>query len=389
MRDLPEGTVTLLLTDIEGSTRMLHSLGDRYADVLAAHREILRKAFASHGGVEVDTQGDAFFVAFPSAIGCLRAAVESQRGLESYDWPEGRAVRVRMGMHTGEPTRIGEGYVGMDVHAAARICSAGHGGQILLSHRTAELAEEGLATEELTLRDLGEHRLKDLEGPQQLFQVVIPELSSDFSPLRTLETRPNNLPTPPTPFIGRAKEVTEVRDLLLRDGVRVVTLTGPGGTGKSRLALRVATELLHSFADGAFFVALASVRRHALVMSALARALGVREGQGRTLQEALEDHLRDRAILLVFDNFEHVRQAGRTLAELMAQCPGVKVLITSREALRLSGEYDVPVPPWACPSEGGYHRCWSWRATRRSGSSSIGPRPRGRISRSTTRTPRP
>ena len=291
-------------------------------------------------------------MAFPSAIGCLRAAVESQRGLESYDWPEGRPVRVRMGMHTGEPTRTGEGYVGMDVHAAARICSAGHGGQILLSHRTAELAEEELATEELTLRDLGEHRLKDLEGPQQLFQVVIPELSSDFSPLRTLETRPNNLPTPPTPFIGRAKEVAEVRDLLLRDGVRVVTLTGPGGTGKSRLALRVATELLHSFADGAFFVALASVRRHALVMSALARALGVREGQGRTLQEALEDHLRDRAILLVFDNFEHVRQAGRPLAELMAQCPGVKVLITSREALRLSGEYDVPVPPLGLPERG-------------------------------------
>ncbi len=350
--DLPSGTVTFLLTDIEGSTRLLHDLGDQYARVLADHRDIMRGSAAAHGGVEVDTQGDAFFIAFPDAIGCVRAAVAVQRALEGHAWPEGGRVRVRMGVHTGEATRTDEGYVGMDVHAAARICSSGHGGQVLLSERTAGLVEQVLNEESITLRDLGEHALKDLEGNQHLYQVVIPELQSDFSPLRSLETAPNNLPTSPTPFIGRAKEVAAVRDLVLRNGVRVVTLTGAGGTGKSRLGLRVATELLHSFKDGAFYVPLAPVRTPDLVPSAIARALGVREGQGRTLLEALEEFLREKELLLLLDNFEHVRQGARALAQLMTQCPLVKVLITSREVLRLSGEHGFPVPPLGLPEPG-------------------------------------
>lgn len=349
--DLPTGTVTLLLTDIEGSTRLLHGVGDGYAEVLAAHREILRQAFEVNEGSEVDTQGDAFFVAFPGAPQALAAAVAAQRGLAAHRWPEGGTVRVRMGLHTGEPTRTDEGYVGMDVHAAARICAAGNGGQVLLSERTAREVGEGLP-EGVTLRDVGEHRLKDLEGPQRLFQVVIAGLPSDFAPLRSLTTRPNNLPTPPTPFVGREREVASVRDLLQRDGVRVATLTGPGGTGKTRLALRVASELLHAFEDGAFFVPLASVSDPALVLPAIARALGVREGRGLPLIENLKRQLRDRELLLVLDNFEQVRRAAREVAELLASCPRTKLLVTSRELLRLSGEHHVPVPPLSTPAYG-------------------------------------
>jgi len=349
---LPTGTVTFLLTDIEGSTRLLHRLGERYAGVLAAHREIMRSSAAAHGGAEVDTQGDAFFIAFGDAAECVRAAVEVQRKLAAHAWPPDGVVLVRMGIHTGEPTRTDEGYVGMDVHHAARICSSGHGGQILLSKRTASLVEAPLAAEQLMLRDLGEHRLKDLAEPQRLFQVVIPELPSDFSPIRTLETRPNNLPVPPTPFVGRAKEVAAVRDLLLRDDVRVVTLTGPGGTGKSRLGLRVATELLHSFKDGAFYVPLAPVRDAKLVPSAIARALGVREARGKTIVETLSEQLADKQLLLLIDNFEHVRAGARALAELMSHCPRVKVLLTSRQVLRLSGEREVPVLPLGLPERG-------------------------------------
>lgn len=347
--DLPEGNVTLLLTDIEGSTRLLHGLGESYAEVLGTHREILRRAFRTNGGVEVDTQGDAFFIAFPSATGCVRAAVQAQRELARHSWPSGNEVRVRMGAHLGEPTRTDEGFVGIDVHVAARICSAGHGGQILLSAHIAEALMQELEQEGLTLRDLGEHRLKDLSGPWKLYQVVIPELPSDFAPLRTLDTRPNNLPTPPTPFIGRAREVARIRDLMLRSDVRLVTLTGPGGTGKSRLGLRVATELLHSLRDGAFYVPLAAVSDPALVVSTIAQTFGVRESPGLPPLQALIDELRDQELLLLLDNFEQVLPAARQLAELMAQCPHLKVLVTSREILRLSAERDVPIPPLGLP----------------------------------------
>ncbi len=356
MRDLPSGTVTLLLTDIEGSTRLLHRLGDRYAETLGAHRELMRAAFARHGGAEVDTQGDAFFVAFPDALACLRATVECQRSHAAYVWPEGAQVRVRMGAHTGEPSRTEEGYVGMDVHTTARICSAGHGGQILISDATAERVSEALAAAGLTLRDLGENRLKDIATPQRLYQIVIPELPSDFPPLRTQATRPNNLPTPPTPFIGRAHEVAAVRDLVLRGDVRVVTLTGPGGTGKSRLALRTANELLHRFADGVFYVALGTLRSARLVPSAIAKALGVREQRGATLVEAIAEHLRDKDLLLVLDDSERVRAGAREVAELLRACPRLKVLATSREPLRLLAEHEVPVAPLGVPERGGKAR---------------------------------
>ena len=356
MRELPGGTVTLLLTDIEGSTRLLHRLGERYAETLGVHRDLMRAAFARHGGSEVDTQGDAFFVAFPTELGCVRAAVECQRALAAHAWPDGAVVRVRMGVHTGEPSRTDEGYVGMDVNTTARICSSGHGGQILLSDRTAALASEEIAADGLTLRDLGEHRLKDIASPQRLYQLVIPEQPSDFPALRTQATRPNNLPTPLTPFIGRAQEVAAVRDLMLRGGVRVVTLTGPGGTGKSRLALRTATELLYRFADGVFYVPLGTLRSARLVPSAIAKALGVREKRGSTLVEAIAEHLREKDLLLVLDDSERVRAGAREVAELLRMCPRLKVLATSREALRLLAEHEVPIAPLGVPERGGKAR---------------------------------
>ena len=245
MAELPVGTVTLLFTDIEGSTRLLQQLGDRYTDVLAQHDRLLRAAVDAHGGRVVDTQGDAFFVAFGRAADAVTAAAAAQRALAAHRWPDDAEPRVRMGLHTGEPTSSGGGYVGLDVHRGARICAAGHGGQVLLSDAVRALAGRALP-EGVGLRDLGEHRLKDLQQPEHIFQLVIPDLRSEFPAIRTLETRPNNLPGQATPLIGREREIEAARALLLREGVRLGTLTGPPGIGKTRLGLQLAAELLDS-----------------------------------------------------------------------------------------------------------------------------------------------
>src|SRR5712692_4395815 len=237
MRDLPTGTSTLLFTDIEGSTHLLQQLGDRYAEVLTECLNLLRTAFQKYSGYEVDTQGDAIFAAFARASDALLAAVAAQRELALHSWPSAVAVRVRMGLHTGEPSRVVEGYVGLDVHYAARIMSAAHGGQVLLSRTTRDLVEHDLP-EGVSLRDLGEHHLKDLERPIPLYQLVIEGLSADFPPLKTRDRRSDTLPVQLTPLIGREHEVATVVQLLRR--VRLVTFTGPGGTGKTRLALQVA-----------------------------------------------------------------------------------------------------------------------------------------------------
>ncbi len=256
MRDLPTGTVTLLFTDIEGSTHLLQQLGECYAGVLTECRELLRDAFSRHHGYEVDTQGDAFFVAFTRASDAVSAAVAAQRALASHNFAEGVAVAVRMSLHTGEPSVVAEGYIGLDVHHAARIMSVGHGGQVLLSQTTRDLVEHDLP-DGVSLLDLGEHHLKDLQRPSHLYQLVIVGLPADFPPLKTLDSRPNNLPVQLTPLIGREKEVSAVQNLLQREDVRLVTLTGPGGTGKTRLGLQVAAELSDLFTDGVFFVNLA------------------------------------------------------------------------------------------------------------------------------------
>src|SRR5205085_8746445 len=280
MHHLPRGTVTLLFTDMEGSTRLLQQLAERYTDLLEEYRQLLRSAFQRWNGNVVDTQGDAFFVAFARATDAISGAVAAQRVLASHVWPEGVVVRVRMGLHTGEPTLSSQGYTGLDVHHAARLMSAGHGGQVLLSQTTRDLVEHDLPAG-VSLRDLGEHHLKDLEQAVHLYQVVIAGLPADFPPLRTHDRRSDTLPVQLTPLIGREHEVTAVVRLLRREQVRLVTFTGPGGTGKTRLALEVASELADVFVGGVFFVSLASISDPMLVIPTIGRALAIRDGVGQ------------------------------------------------------------------------------------------------------------
>jgi predicted ATPase len=318
--DLPSGTVTFLFTDVEGSTKLLQELGSEgYAEALAEHRRVLRQAFTAHRGVEVDTQGDAFFVAFPTAPGALAAAAQALEGLSP-----GR-VRVRMGIHTGTPHLAEEGYVGADVHRAARIAASGHGGQVLVSASTASLVgTDGL-------RDLGEHRLKDLSAPERIYQLG----DGNFPPLQSLHQ--TNLPVPATPFLGRERELSELSALLGRDDVRLVTLTGPGGTGKTRLGLQAVAEAAERYPHGVWWVPLAALRDPELVLETAAQALGAKDG--------LAEHIADRSLLLLFDNFEHVVDASPNLASLLASCPNLHLLVTSRELLRVPGEQAYPVPP--------------------------------------------
>jgi predicted ATPase/class 3 adenylate cyclase len=340
MTELPTGTVTFLFTDIEGSTKLLDELGDAYAAALDGHRVILRKAFADHGGTEVDTQGDAFFVAFTRASDAVAAAANAQRELA------GGSIRVRMGIHTGEPLRTGEGYIGMDVHRAARIAAVGHGGQVLISQSARDLVEADLPAD-LALDNLGEHRLKDLSAPQQIFQLVSEGLEREFPPLATLETRPTNLPPQPTRLIGREQELAEVGELLRRVDVRLLTVTGPGGAGKTRLALQAAADLLDDFADGVFFIGLSGVAEPSLVIPAIAQTLGVKESGGLSAEEALERFVHERELLLVLDNLEHVLDAAPQIHQLVLNARALKAISSSRAPLRVSGEWEYPIPELA------------------------------------------
>jgi predicted ATPase/class 3 adenylate cyclase len=344
MKKLPIGTVTFLFTDIEGSTRLLQRLGDRYQEVVDGHGGILREAIASGGGTEVQTEGDSFFAVFPTPVGALAAAVQAQQALASHGWPEAHSVRVRMGLHTGNGVLGGDNYIGLDVHLAARIAAAGHGGQVVLSDATRKFVEHTLP-DGVSLRDLGRHRLKDIERPEHLYDLVIAGLPADFRAVRTLEARPTNLPSQRTSFVGREREKTEVTNLLAN--TRLLTLTGPGGTGKTRLALKVAADHLNRFSDGVFFVDLSPIVDPALVPSAIAQALLIREEIGRDLLDTLADHLRDRHLLLVIDNSEQVIEAGAVIARLLDAASRLSVLATSRAPFRLSGEHEYVVPPLA------------------------------------------
>jgi predicted ATPase len=344
----PTGTVTFLFSDIEGSTRLLQELGDGYADLLQQHRRIFREVIGEHDGAEVGTEGDSFIVVFPTPLGAVQAAARIQRLLADHPFP--LPVRVRMGLHTGKGRLVADDYVGIDVHRAARIAAAGHGGQVLISDATRALVELDLPTD-FTLLDLGRHRLKDLAHPERLYQLVVQGLPSEFPPPKSLDARPNNLPLQLTRFIGREEQLSELKRRLL-NGARLLTLTGPGGTGKTRLALEVATETLTAFDDGAWFVDLAPITDHTLVISTIAEILGVKEQAGRPLQDALETSLKDSAMLVVLDNFEQVVDAGAAVERLLQAAPRLKVLVTSRAVLHRYGEQEFPVPPLDLPDPG-------------------------------------
>jgi predicted ATPase/class 3 adenylate cyclase len=349
MAELPTGTITFLFTDIEGSTRMLQTLGDGWVTVLEEHNRLLRTAIREAGGLDVRTEGDAFFAVFRSAASAVTAAASAQRAVAAHHWPSDAPVRVRMGMHTGEGTAGGDDYVGLDVHRAARIASAAHGGQVLVSAATAELVGS-LLPDGLRLHDLGKHRLKDLARPERIYQLRIDGLASQFPDIRSLET-PSNLPTLRTSFVGRDRELARLKELL--QGPGLLTLTGPGGSGKTRLAIRAAGELTDSYADGVFFVALAPLHDPRLIPSTVADSVGARAEGGRPVQDILKEHLRELEVLLVLDNFEQVLAGAPLVAELLDVSPRLRVLATSREPLHVSGEQELPVPPLDLPEPGG------------------------------------
>ena len=326
---LPTGVVTLFFTDVEGSTKLLHELGDGYAEALHEHRRLLRDAFTAHEGVEVDTQGDAFFVAFGRASDAVAAAADAQRALS--DGP----IRVRMGLHTGEPRVTEEGYVGLDVHKGARIAAAGYGGQVLLSQATRSLVDTGV-------RDLGPHRLKDLSVPERIFQLEIDGLPADFPPLKTLEAGMRNLPAPRTSFVGRSSELASIDRMLDEPDCRMLTLVGPGGVGKTRLALEAAARRIDRYQHGVHFVPLVGVPAPDLLAPALAESLQFQVDSAHSAipaRDQLVDYLRERATLLVLDNFEHLLDARDLLIEVIEQAPQVELLTTSRERLQVQSEW--------------------------------------------------
>lgn len=342
---LPSGTITFLFTDIEGSTRLLQALGDRYPPVLRRHNEILRQAIGDHDGIVVNVEGDAFFAVFPAASAAVSATVSAQHALAAEPWPEREGVRVRMGLHTGEAAVQGDSYVGLDVHRAARIAGAAHGGQVLLSSSTRALVQHALP-DGVEIRDLGEHRLKDLLRPEGLADLEIEGLPSHFPPPASLNTVHNNLPTQLTSFIGREEELAAASRLLA--DARLLTLSGPGGTGKTRLALQLAADAADRFPDGVYWVPLSSVSEPALVAPAIAQAMNLPDPGGRAFERIVEQ-LEAQRVLLVLDNFEQVVSAGRMLADLLVQAPGVTALVTSRALLKVYGEREYPVPPLQLP----------------------------------------
>ena len=346
-------TLTFLFTDIEGSTALLGRLGDDdYAQLLAGHHALIRSALTAHGGREVDTQGDAFFAVFSSPRACVAAVLAMQQALQAHGWPGGERVRVRMGIHCGEAARTATGLVGLEVHRAARVAAAAHGGQVLVSEAAAVLVRDGLPPG-AALADLGVHRLKDLGRPERIFQLHAAGLQAEFPPLRSLDNPalPNNLPAQLSAFIGRDREVAEVRALV--ESSRLVTLTGAGGCGKTRLGLQVAAELLDGSGDGVWLVELAAVTDEDAVPAAISQALRLAARPGLPALEALLDALALQDVLIVVDNCEHlIGGCAKTAEAIVRRCPGVHLLATSREPLGIGGETLYRVPSLSLPGPG-------------------------------------
>ncbi len=347
VHELPTGTVTFLFTDIEGSTKLLQQLGNRYAAVLEDHASLVRGGIAAAGGTEVSTEGDSFFAVFPWASKAVEAVVGIQRELTAHDWPEGVSVMVRMGLHTGDGVLGGDNYIGLDVHRAARIAAAGHGGQVLLSQATTSLIDHALG-ETIAIRHLGEHRLKDLADPEDLYELLIDGLPQEFPPLRSLDPVLHNLPVQLTSFLGRESEIAEVRRAL--NETRLVTLTGPGGTGKTRLAIETGAVLAGSVPDGVWYVTLAGITDPSLLATTVVESLGIRYSAGNP-SDQLVQHFAPRDATLILDNFEQILPAAPMITQLLGDCPKLRVLVTSRAALKVSGEHEIPVPSLPSPNE--------------------------------------
>ena len=347
MSGLPAGTVTMLFSDIEGSTRLLSRMGERYAEALDQHRTLLRAAWRQSMGRELGTEGDSFFVVFEGAGQAVGAALEAQQSLAAQAWPGDQRLSVRMGVHTGEPVAHGDGYVGMDVHRAARVAAAANGGQIVISEATQRLVREDL-DESVSVTDLGWHRLKDFAEPTHLYQLTAEGMSETFPPLRTLGTS-SALPAQPTPLLGRDGELRELRGLLA-DGARLVTLTGPGGVGKSRLAVALAEGQAAACPDGVYFVPLADVSMADDLWSAVRKTVGASAGRTGSPRELL-NQLADRGLLFVLDNLEQVTGADRVVTELLTELPELVVVATSRRPLHLRVEHEHPVQPLPVPAD--------------------------------------
>ena len=343
----PSGTVHLLFTDIGGSTQLVQRLGEAYVHVLEQHQRILRNTFTKWNGSEVSTHGDSFFAVFPRATDAISAAVEAQHVLANEKWTEDVRLQVRMGIHTGEPTLVNQDYVGVDVHRAARICAAAYPGQVVLSNETRVIVERQLPPD-VSLRELGRYRLKDLNEPEHLHQVVMTDLPSDFPPLKSLEFMPNNLPTQLTSFIGREHEMEEIKHLL--NTARLITLTGAGGTGKTRLAIEIARQIGEQYPDGVWLIDFVVLPESNLILQAISVTMGVREEPGRSLLQTLTDFLRSKKLLLLFDNCEHLIYATARVADTLLQsCPHLQILATSRETLGIVGEHQYYVPTLTLP----------------------------------------
>jgi predicted ATPase/class 3 adenylate cyclase len=349
MQNRPSGIVTFLFTDVEGSARHWEARPQAMDAALARQEAIIRGAIHTNGGYAYKVAGGALQAAFATAPQAVQAAIDAQRALCAETWPDETGdLRVRMALHTGVTEEREGDYAGPLLNRVARLLSAGHGGQVLLTLATQQLMRDDLPSGAI-LRDLGEHRLKDLTQPEHVFQLAATGLASDFPPLKTLDSHPNNLPLQPTHFVGREQQAAAVRETMLDPDVQLLTLIGVGGIGKTRLALQVAAELLEDFHDGVFFVNLAPLVEPGLVIPAIAHALGLRETGGYPLADTLMVYLLDKRLLLVLDNFEHVRQAASELADLLTSAPDLKVLATSRAALHLSMEHEYAVPPLQVP----------------------------------------
>jgi predicted ATPase/class 3 adenylate cyclase len=351
MTALPIGTVAFLMTDIEGSTRLITELGDTFPSLLDDHLALLDEAIRRNGGMLVSTEGDSVFAVFPSVREAIDAAVAAQQTLAAHRWPDEVTVGVRMGIHVGEAVLGGRDYTGLDVHRTARVMAAGHGGQVIVTQAARDLALGG-GQGKVRFLDLGIHSLRDLPDPQHLFQIEGLGLASDFPPLRTQTAATQaRLPTFLTRFIGRTQEIAEVGDLLERE--RMVTLTGPGGTGKTRLAIEVARDRSDRYPDGTWFIALDALRDPALVLPAIATTLGVLDQRGRPIAAMLADHLTPRRLLLILDNLEQVIEAAPEIGFLLGAAPGLDILATSRESLSIAGEHVHQVLPLELPAEPG------------------------------------